>query len=432
MCDLFWGQNLYQVLFSEYGGGITLDGWKEVRSQTDYIGLTVHYYLDWKLHERSLLMTEYDREIKTGENIREFVEANLKNPYGVTETLFHNALFVTDGASTSKHGESFRQLSKASEAALDRFTCACHRINTSLSDIFLEKFVRLHHGEDAVTRLKPAYQLVKDCKELVVTRWGSHVAMLESVQDQFTAVEAILKRRNEEDKLPGPDGMLNDLIVLLKPFETATEELSASRTPTLHLVVNVFKAVREHLEEYQSEYPSLIKLGELLLVNFKQKCIVQPEHKIACFLHPPFRKLRIFSTDAERTGILNLTRSLLPSRAKPAAETTTAPVTVPAKRKKFNYSQNEDVVDTESVADEVTRYHELVCRIPVGDAAELWKENEKQFPGLAKLAKKYLATPAGSVASEHKFNRGPRRCGFVDFSRCGAVAVNWLPVRFAE
>ncbi|OWA55512.1 hypothetical protein BV898_19896, partial [Hypsibius exemplaris] len=90
------GPELVSV-FSEYGGGITLDGWKEVRSQTDYIGLTVHYYLDWKLQERCLLMTEYDREIKTGENIREFVEANLKNPYGVTETLCHNALFVTDG-----------------------------------------------------------------------------------------------------------------------------------------------------------------------------------------------------------------------------------------------------------------------------------------------------------------------------------------------
>ncbi|OQV15377.1 hypothetical protein BV898_10483 [Hypsibius exemplaris] len=83
--------------------------------------------------------------------------------------------------------------------------------------------------------------------------------------------------------------MLNDLIVLLKPFETTTEELSASRTPTLHLVVNVFKAVCKHLEEYQSEYPSLIKVAELLLVNFK--FIVQPEHTIACFLHSPFRRL---------------------------------------------------------------------------------------------------------------------------------------------
>ncbi|OQV15378.1 hypothetical protein BV898_10484 [Hypsibius exemplaris] len=56
-------------------------------------------YLDWKLQERSLRMTEYNCKTKTGEKIHEFVETNLKDPYGVTEALCHNALFVTDGAS---------------------------------------------------------------------------------------------------------------------------------------------------------------------------------------------------------------------------------------------------------------------------------------------------------------------------------------------
>ena len=50
---------------------------------------------------------------------------------------------------------------------LRRITCACHRINTVLSDMFVEKYVRENYGEDAVTRLEPLYRMLDESKTLV-------------------------------------------------------------------------------------------------------------------------------------------------------------------------------------------------------------------------------------------------------------------------
>ena len=79
------------------GGGITADGWKEIHTQTDYFGLSIHYFVDWKLTIRVLLMTEFDTG-KTGEAIRQFVGKQLLR-FGITEQMCTRAFFVSDGAS---------------------------------------------------------------------------------------------------------------------------------------------------------------------------------------------------------------------------------------------------------------------------------------------------------------------------------------------
>ena len=48
-----------------------------------------------------------------------------------------------------------------------RITCACHRINTVLGDMFLEKYVKSNYGTDSLERFQPLYTLMDESKKLV-------------------------------------------------------------------------------------------------------------------------------------------------------------------------------------------------------------------------------------------------------------------------
>src|SRR5688572_12775531 len=54
--------------------------------------------------------------------------------------------------------------------------------------------------------------------------------------------------------------------------------------------------------------------------------------------------------------------------------------------------------------DEINRYQALTAASPLSDPLAWWAANEKVFPRLAKLAKKYLSVPATSVPSERAFS----------------------------
>lgn len=154
---------------------------------------------------------------------------------------------------------------------------------------------------------------------------------------------------------------------------------------------------------FVSEHPSLSKLSTILFQNFEKKFILQAEHKIACFLHPPYRRLKMFDSD-EQADILRLTRRMLPTTVPDVPAPT---VTVPGKRKSaaMDLSKYEDGEDFGPSGDEVSRYHELVCQSKVDDAAAFWKANEKAFSGLSRLAQQFLSPPAGSTPSERLFSK---------------------------
>ena len=110
----------------------------------------------------------------------------------------------------------------------------------------------------------------------------------------------------------------------------------------------------------------------------------------------------------ESAEILALVRSRMPTLS--SLNTGLTHVAVPSKRKQstLDFSAFEDVQDTNSSTDEVDRYQNFQgTNMP--NPILFWKNNEDQFPGLSKLARKYLATPAGSTESERLFSKA----GFV-------------------
>ena len=63
--------------------------------------------------------------------------------------------------------------------------------------------------------------------------------MLESIDEEYEILEGILSTREELEFLPDEHEreLIKELILLLRPFKTATDQLEASAVPTLHLVI---------------------------------------------------------------------------------------------------------------------------------------------------------------------------------------------------
>ena len=74
----------------------------------------------------------------------------------------------------------------------------------------------------------------------------------------------------------------------------------------------------------------------------------------------------------------------------------------------FDQETEKERVVTKSVSNieiELTRYREALRLKRTLDPLKWWNENERNFPHLAKLAKKYLAILATSVPSERVFSK---------------------------
>ena len=111
----------------------------------------------------------------------------------------------------------------------------------------------------------------------------------------------------------------------------------------------------------------------------------------------------MFSTEEDQ-AIVDLVRGSLP--AAPSTAPTPSPLAAPTKRKAslLDFSAFEDVDTLESDQDEIARYQDFKGLTDV-DVIAFWRSNEELFPGLDRLARKYLAIPAGSTESERLFSK---------------------------
>ncbi|XP_073795658.1 E3 SUMO-protein ligase ZBED1 isoform X4 [Danio rerio] len=274
----------------------------------------------------------------------------------------------------------------------------------------------------------PPHKLIQD----VSTRWNSMYEMLERYLEQQAAVFSALTdktiRRNIKDTVTLSDEdvkLAEDIIQVLKPLKMVTTLLSTEQLPTVSMIMPLKHTILESLKvsdtdttvvkdvkhgivsDFINRYPE----SDLTLVQFlHMSTALDPRFKSLPFLDETMR-INIFNRLMEKILEYLSQQAQVSEEQLDMASISCDP---PAKKapiselfgKLFPVEPSTPTPKSLSqmVKEEVACYRQ-VPTLPVElNPLAWWKDNESQFPHVAKLAKCYLGVPATSVPSERVFS----------------------------
>ncbi|KAA0722912.1 hypothetical protein E1301_Tti013661 [Triplophysa tibetana] len=295
-------------------GAVTLDMWTDDYRKTSYLCVTLHYINNkWELIERVLCTSEWDSSLrKTADNIKPAIISALRK-FGIDE-FYSKLVYVTDRGANIV----------AALRTVTRLSCAAHIFNTVLYTTFKPSQEDMY-GEEVTAMIDSAKSLVtyfkqtslqarlkKTLKNSVETRWNSLHTMLESISSQFEDIRTLLEERGEVDRLTNLDEeALSDFVAYLERFKEATKALEASKTPTLHLTIVWYERIRRHLRAFSNDSNIISSLKEKCLSILQDKFDIHRLHRLAMFLHPKLKSMKLIADSSEVASVHNEMRRLV-------------------------------------------------------------------------------------------------------------------------
>ena len=178
----------------------------------------------------------------SSENTRNMV-IEILNSFGIVASA-SQLVFVTDNGANIV-------------AALDgeaHLRCVCHCLNLTVQQA-IELVPSLKQVVDdcscVVTHFKRTglqSSLETTLKKDVDTRWNTTVEMLHSILLNKDKITQLLHDRNEDHWIASISfQLIDDLCSILMPFKFGSEQLSADKQPTLHLVLPFLKSFKVSL-----------------------------------------------------------------------------------------------------------------------------------------------------------------------------------------
>lgn len=390
---------------------MTLDMWTDDYKKVAYITATAHYVsVKWELRSLVLFTSDFPPERKTGENIRkEVVRRSAK--LRIDEGMLSNVVFVTD--------QGANMISALRPYA--RMSCCAHVLNTVLRNAFDDGYLaeelpdlleQLKKVKAVVTLLKQSgltSQLPHGVCQEICTRWNSKLAMIKSVLTQYDAIENLLNSRGNLLLEDVNKALLTEVVEFLEPFKEASDKLEQDKVVTLPLVLMYYTKLKKHLTAASTDSPEVCKLKSRTLEFLQTKMQIGELHKIATFLWPPFRHLRVLE-EQERKTVHDRVRELLidvhlrfPQRETSTDQPDNGP---PAKRTFLDeFKEWHDAVETQPADSELDSYlRDSDSCEDIEKLLEWWEGQCSKYRGLSFLARKVLCIPSTSASSERNFS----------------------------
>ena len=166
-----------------------------------------------------------------------------------------------------------------------RLSCSAHDLNLAV------KHSINREGTGICTTVEQSKKLVQHFKRIksdtsplktklvqsVETRFNSIYHMLDSILRNWNEIVTVLTDRNELSWIYSINySDLEWLSKILSSFDEATLKLAKSTSPTLHLVIPIYKSLLSKLQRYsyREQVPEAIKdLCRSLSSNVNQKCV---------------------------------------------------------------------------------------------------------------------------------------------------------------
>ena len=279
---------------------------------------------------------------------------------------------------------------------------------------------------------RPELKLIQSC----TTRWNSTYYMLKRLVETRWPVSAVLsceqvtKRKDRYLDLKSDQWTLaEELVKILEPFETATTffsyEENSSLSTTLPVLLGLVEGLRKEPES-ETEDPSPLAIEEFKRVvadeiarrwDLEQLETSDPM-VLAPLVDPRFKLIPSLSEDSkecirasiiEQMDSFSLATAVTPSGSEDEVENevqVVEPVQKKAKKltalDKLLGPEKEEVCVTSQAELEQYLLEKTVKRTT--EPLTWWKNNEKRFPKLAKVARALLNIPATSTPSERIFS----------------------------
>lgn len=197
------------------------------------------------------------------------------------------------------------------------------------------------------------------------------------------------------------------LRAFLAPFKEASllMRTDVQEVPTINQVALQYFKLQKELSPKDDDNEDFVDHKKRLLSAFEQNFELHMMHKIAVFLWPNFRHLKMFP-ESEREEVYSEVRKMLDANNEAAVVAEeTVEETIKAQTQ---YSEWEAV--TEFDQDEVSRY--LLDKFNHCNERTLltwWREASKRYPKLSQVAKSVLAIPASvtSIERRHRLHSRP-------------------------
>lgn len=301
---------------ASYGSfGVTCDLWTEKLNTTEFIAITVHFFVQTstglELKAMVIDICEMAFESMTNANIRATI-IKVFGTFGISEdNLLQHASFVTDRGSNIL----------AAVRDFEHHACLAHLCNnvvnamvgiTELKDI-------VKNASDLVRFVKKGHiasQMTSKLKSHVETRWNTVYDMLMSIIENYQELYDLLKakadsatrHRNKLDKLTCLSiEELRAICKVLSFFKLVTMTVEGDQYVTLQ---NYWITLRELKNVLTVKYDDtalvvLMKNAGLQYINQSESLgHFQPtiKHKLAVFLNPQMKSLR-FASPAEKKEI---------------------------------------------------------------------------------------------------------------------------------
>ena len=313
------------------GEGIccTLDLWTDSVRKNSYMSITAHYVdQHFELHDRTLHVKPVRDASHTAIMVlEEFTEGlgvfNITNESVSLEQI----VVVSDSGSNCCGADGI-------PSQFPWLACLDHKLSTCLTTV-LNKTTKTVNGKrgqpfyryqcdgqigGARTCTAPIYHLIEGSKKLVeyfrrsnlqskltktlkqenMTRWNSLLNCLKSVDEMFDEIVTLLTIKNKLGYLKDVNRMLlQELVLFLSKFQSATLSLEQFKKPTLHKVVFWQHVLIKHMKSVEMEVKnhagnvvvpkdssSIIALKAIILPIFIEKFKVQEIHILATILDP--------------------------------------------------------------------------------------------------------------------------------------------------
>ncbi|XP_046868451.1 zinc finger BED domain-containing protein 4-like [Drosophila willistoni] len=419
-------QNMYDGMVSQLKGmlttisscSVTTDAWTS-RGNISYLTVTCHFIINFEL--KSVVLATKPLTDQTNHSSANIATTFRKicDEWNIFDKV--HTIVTDNAASMIKTCELLKK---------KHLPCFAHTLNLVVQDALALENVQgilkstkrivsfFKSSATAYAKFKIAQGTEKPHSLLqeVSTRWNSAYYMLQRVlltRDPLTAT--LLKCQNAP--IPHTENnfrIIQDLCLLLEPFDKATKHVSAAKSVTISLIIPATFALTQSLEELTEKM--LTDVGsqtcEFLINNVKKRLFVyegrsgprlgtllDPRLKKDGFQNPSNAQQAALALESEVYALLKDIADPVITEAPKNDKTSFLFKCVGKKIDEKHKSSRADAIIT------IRQYLEQSNSPEDVDPLQYWQINKESFSELSQCAVKHLCIPASSAESERTFSK---------------------------